>query len=82
MKSIKEKGEMKKQEGEEEGEEVSISVHHSGQGDKQEGSLSEDSQDYEVDEKNNIIIDSRIKFFLISLENWLFDSSSDSDDCP
>jgi hypothetical protein len=32
-----------------------------------------------VDEKNNIIIDSRIKFFLISLENWLFDSAKDEE---
>lgn len=39
----------------------------------------DDSQDYEVDEKNNIIIDSRIKFFLISLENWLFDSAENED---
>lgn len=32
----------------------------------------EDSADYEIDEKNDIIIDKRIKYFLIQLENWLF----------
>jgi len=32
----------------------------------------EESADYEIDEKNDMIIDKRIKYFLIQLENWLF----------